>query len=178
MTLDECIIEAASMLNLDDVLTEPTLSETDKLLVKCANRCLDEIVTEYLPYEKEKEVESADGKIKYCLLDRDVYDISGVYDERGKVKYRLMPAYLEVERDGKYTVRYSAKLPPLTIGDEIPVQLRLTERIVAYGIATEYLLSSGFYDEAVTYDQRFKDALKRVAYGSGEKRIKTRRWLL
>ena len=179
MTLGECIIEAAAMLNIENVLDPNILTDTDKLLIKCANYCLDEVVSEYLPLVNEKEVQATNGKIAYSLLDEAVFDIRGVYDYKSsKVRYKLMPSYIEVEKDGKYVVQYCTRLPKLSTNDEVPLQLRLTPRIVAYGIAAEYLLISGFYEEAVTYDQRFKDALKRIAYGCSEKRIKRRRWLI
>lgn len=178
MTLKECITLAASMLNLGEVLKSSNLTDTDKLLIECGNNCLDEIATEYLPLEVEKEVEATGGQIAYSLLGETVFDITGVFREGNKAKYKLMPSHIKVDKDGKYTVRFCTRPSTLGANDELPLLLHLTPRIVAYGIAAEYLLISGFYEEAMTYDKRFKDALVRMTGGRGEKQIKLRRWLI
>lgn len=177
MKLKECISLAASILNLDGVLSSSSLTDTDKLLIRCANSCLDEIASEYLPLKTEKEVYSTNGQIPYSLLGEAIYDVIGVSKDGAKVKYELMPSYIKVDKDGRYTVRFCTRPPELLPDDDLPIWLHLSPRIVAYGTAAEYLLFSGFYEEAVTWDQRFKDAIARAAYGGGEKRIKLRRWL-
>lgn len=179
MKLKEGIILAASALNLDGVLADDKLSDTDKLLIRCANNCLDEITAEYLPLKCDLKVTATGGSIPYSLLGETVYDVLSVTDAQGnKVKFELMPSRIKVARDGEYTVRFCTRAPQLEPDGEVPVQLRLTPRILSYGIAAEYLLVSGFYEEAVTYDTRFKDALKRAVFGGSEKKIRMRRWLI
>lgn len=170
MKLKECIALAVSMLDVNE-------EESAGLLVICANNCLDEITSEYLPLKCEALAQANDGKILYSDLG-EVYDIVSVTKNGKKVDYELMPSYIKVNKDDVYSVKFCCRPPTLTPEDDVPNINRLTARILAYGIAAEYLLIKGFYDEAVTYDQRFKDALKRAAYGSGEKRIKLRRWLI
>ncbi|MBE5730755.1 MAG: hypothetical protein E7350_02230 [Clostridiales bacterium] len=178
MKLRECIELAAIALNLGDVLGRE-LTDTDKQLIACANNCIDEIASEYLPIKKEKTVAAEGGLIAYSLLDEAVYDVLEVRDKKGNaVEFCVKPSHIQVEHDGEYTVCYCTRPPVLGVDDEVPIALKLSPRILSYGIVAEYLLCGGFYEEAVTFDARFKDALKRATSGFKEKRIKLRRWLL
>ncbi|MBR2967469.1 MAG: hypothetical protein IKC35_01665 [Clostridia bacterium] len=178
MKLKECILLAASALNLD-VAFDEQLTDTEKLLIRCANNCLDEITSEYIPLKCELTVQSSNGSIPYSLISDTVYDVISVTDINGaRVRFSLMPSRIKVDKDGAYKVIYCTRAPTLQLEDDVPIELHLTPRIISYGIAAEYLLVTGFYEEAVTYDTRFKDALKRALSGHGEKRLKGRRWLI
>ncbi len=178
MKLKDCIMMAAQLLELGDVLKEQTPTDVDKLLLLCANNCLDEITSEYLPLIQEKKAMAKDGKIPYSLLDETVFDVIEVRHENKKVDFRLLPTYIKVDKDGEHIVKYCTRCSLLGAEDEVPVSLLITPRVIAYGIASEYMLVKGFYEEAVTFDGLFKDTLSRLASGKKEKRVGRRRWLL
>lgn len=174
----DCVLLTASALNLDAKFGEQ-LTDTEKLLIRCANNCLDEITSEYLPLKSEIKVKSTNGSIPYSHIADTVYDVVSVTDSKGeRVKFTLMPSRIKVDRDDEYTVLYCTRIQTLEINDEIPSELHLSPRIISYGIIAEYLLVTGFYEEAVTYDTRFKDALKRAISGVRERKVKGRRWLI
>lgn len=175
MKIKECIKLAAEALNLQ---TDES-GEVEKTLLRCANNCLDEITSEYIPLKAEKTVTSTDKSVSYSLLGDTVYDVLKITDSSGReVEFSLMPSRIKVARDGTFNVQFLTRSPTLGIDDDVPVCLRVTPRIISYGIIAEYLLVNGFYSEAITYDTRFKDALKRSQSGLGEKRVKGRRWLI
>lgn len=178
MKIKECIQLAGVLLNLGDVLKSKTLTDTDKLLLRCANNCLSEIASEYLPLINEKTVKASGGKIMYSALGTTIYDVIDVKSEDGKAEFELMPSFIKVEKDGEYTVKFCYCPGELTEDDDVPMSLLITDRVIAYGIAAEYMLINGFYEEAVTFDRVFKDALNRAAYGKKERRVKSRRWLI
>lgn len=178
MKLKDCIQLSGVLLNLSDVLTSKSPTDTDKLLLRCANNCISEIACEYLPLIDEKKVNAKDGKITYSLLGKTIYDVINVTSEDKKVEFELMPSYIKVEKDGEYTVKFCYCPSELQADDEVPMPLLVTERVIAYGIASEYMLINGFYEEAMAFNQVFKDALVRAAYGKKEKRVKSRRWLI
>lgn len=175
MKIKECIKLAADVLNLDASLEN---GRTDELLLRCANNCIDEIVSEYLPIVDEKEVEAKEGKIPYSLLGETVFDVVAVEKEGVKVPFKQMPAHLKVEDDGKYVVTFYSRPHSLGAEDDVPITLHIGPRVISYGIAAEYMLINGFYEEAMMYDKRFKDALVRLMHGDREKRVKRRRWIL
>ncbi len=178
MKIKECIKLAGVLLNLGDVLKSTTLTDTDKLLVRCANNCINEIASEYLPLTDEKTVKASGGKIMYSALGTTIYDVVDVKFEDKKAEYELMPSYIKVEKDGNYSVKFCYCPGALTAEDNVPMPLLITDRVIAYGIAAEYMLINGFYEEAVAFDRVFKDALIRAAYGKRERRVKSRRWLI
>ncbi len=178
MKIKECIKLAGVLLNLGDVLKSTTLTDTDKLLVRCANNCINEIASEYLPLIDEKTVRASGGKIMYSSLGTTIYDVIDVKFEGRKAEFELMPSFIRVKKDRNYTVKFCYCPSELTAEDNVPMSLLVTGRIIAYGIAAEYMLINGFYEEAVTFDRVFKDALIRAAYGKKERRVKSRRWLI
>lgn len=178
MKIKDCIVIASQLLNLGEDHQGKTSAETDKLLLLCANNCLDEITSEYFPLIQEKSVKASDGKIPYSLLGETVYDVIHVKKGSDKVDFELLPTHIKVAKEGEYTVKYCTSCGKLDAEDEIPISLHITSRVIAYGIASEYMLINGFYEEAVTFDKLFKDALIRAAYGRKERRVKSRRWLL
>lgn len=176
MKIKDCIRLAAEALELDATFTGK--SDIDKLLLRCANNCLDEITSEYLPLKNEAKVRSEKGRIAYSQLGTAVYDVIWVKQNGVKVKFELFPAHIRVESDGEYEVCFYTRPEPMSMDDDVPTELHLTPRVISYGIAAEYLLISGFYEEAVMYDKRFKDALIRLNSGDGAKQVKRRRWLI
>lgn len=176
MKIKDCIQLTAEALNLDATLTGK--SDVDKLLLRCANSCLDEIASEYIPLESETKVKAQDGLIAYSKLGTAVYDVVEVKKDGANVKFELLPTHIRVEKDGEYEVKFYTRPATMSISDDVPIELHLTPRVISYGIAAEYLLISGFYEEAAMYDRRFKDALNRIVAGDGAKSVKRRRWLL
>ncbi len=176
MKIKDCMQLAAETLNLDATLTGK--SDIDKLLLRCANNCLDEITSEYIPLKSEKKVKTTGRRISYSELGSAVYDVLWVKKEGVKVEFELMPSYISVASDGEYEVMFYTRPATMTISSDVPVSLHLTPRVISYGIAAEYLLISGFYEEAAMYDKRFKDAIIRLAQGDTAKKVKRRRWLL
>lgn len=176
MKIKECIQLAAEALNLDATLTGK--SDIDRLLLRCANNCLDEITSEYIPLKEIKTVTAKDGRITYAQLGTAVYDVTEVKRQGVKENFELLPSYIVVKSDGEYEVSYYTRPNTLTLSDDVPISLHLTPRVISYGIAAEYLLISGFYEEAAMYDRRFKDALIRLTGGDKNRKVKRRRWLL
>lgn len=174
MKLNECLQLAEKLLDGAD---KNSPDEAD-LLLGCANNCLSEIASEYLPLVAEKTATAQDGKIPYSQLGETIYDVTEVRRENEKADFELMPSYIKVKKDGEYTVKYCYCPGELSPSDDVPFGTNITARVIAYGIAAEYMLIKGFYEEAVTFDKVFKDALVRASYGRKERRVKRRRWLL
>ena len=83
-----------------------------------------------------------------------------------------------LENNGVYVVKYAVRPTVLSMDDEVALPPKITCRILCYGIIAEYYLISGMFEEAVTWDKRFKDALCAYSHGRKEHRVKQRRWML
>ena len=58
---------------------------------------------------------------------------------------------------------------------KLPLIEKIDARVIGYGIAAEYCIINGL-DDALLWDKRYKDALKRAARTVGERRVKRRVW--
>ena len=189
MTVREIAEEAAILIGIMDLysyLTDEGIpdnaSQAEKdtdILVRCVNIVLGEIANEYVPLKKTAEIESDDGLIRYEDFGDVVLDILAAEDEHGNnLKYSLYPDYFKV-RPGKVKVEYTYLPERKKLDDEVDYKSgRVTGRIIAYGVAGEYCLINGDYEEAYMWDKRYKDGLMYATGLSGRKLyIKAGRWL-
>lgn len=169
--------------NLSDYLLgknatdEEIKKQIDKL---CAfiDIVVSEICCEYFPIKTTEKITATNGKIEYERLSERVVDIRNVKKNGKKVNYDLFAYYIGVDSDGEYevTYNYSPKEYKGNIQQSISLYGRITPRIVGVGALAEYSLANNRFDEAITYDKMFKDALIGVEKRRGKLKIKQRRW--
>ena len=151
-----------------------------KLLVKCANLVIKEIVGEYLPLIEEEEVEVKDGKIYFEGLIHKVLDVRKVEDlDSGLASdFYCAPTYCKILNDGVKRARVVYTYTPLDIDieEECPLPPVVGAKTLALGICAEYSMISGMYEQSVTYSDRFKEDMRTAVRKKGEIRIKPRRW--
>ena len=91
---------------------------------------------------------------------------------------RLMdPKYIEV-KDGTYTVRYTccpAKKQMDSASDYSGYPVG--ERLMAYGVAAEYCLICGNFEESECWENRYKDEIERLRPHERTRDIRARRWV-
>ncbi|MGD9901013.1 MAG: hypothetical protein AB7S44_00555 [Spirochaetales bacterium] len=189
MSVTEIIKLVATYLQMEDVLelttfggevTEPSALTTKnlELLVRCLNLVYDEIATDYIPLNYEEEVIVLDEEIALSSLAKRLINVIKLTDENGvNVKYKMFPTAIVLE-NGTYNLEYSYAPESATLDGNIETfGGKLTERIVAYGVTAEYSLISGLFDEATTWEQRFKDALLVASRKKSDIKMPVRRWL-
>ena len=168
MKASDCIAVAKEMIG----------EGNENTLLLCLNNCLDEIACEYAPsYVTEKAV-SYGGIISFSSLSNEVADVVNVTGDNGNVPFEVRANGIYLENNGIYVVKYAVRPTVLSIDDEVALPPKITCRILCYGIIAEYYLISGMFEEAVTWDKRFKDALCAYSHGRKEHRVKQRRWML
>ena len=99
-----------------------------------------------------------------------------VTDEYGNsVPFKLFPQYLRTQ-PGRVNVSYTYTPREKNAEEESDFVLSVSPRLFAYGIASEYSLAAGLFEEAAVWDKKYKDALA-AAYRSKPSRIiRSRRW--
>lgn len=172
--------ELLSVQSLDGIGTE-TDEQTKELshLLRCLNLVLSEIATDYIPLLKTETVSSTDGKILLSSLSKDVLDIVKVENKfMLSEPYKLFPGSIEtIPGEVKITYSYEpAKLESLTSEIE-NFSGKLTDRLVAYGVAMEYCFICGLHDDASIWEKRFKDGLLIAARKKSAIRLPKRRWI-
>ena len=158
-------------------ISEETQKQIDNL---CAfiDIVINEICCEYFPIMKTEKITATNNKIEYEKLSERVVDVRKVKKNGKKINYDLFAYYIGVDGDGEYEVcyDYSPKGYSGNIQDTIALYGRITPRIVGFGAMAEYCLANNRFDEAITYDKMFKDALIGVEKRRGKLKIKQRRW--
>jgi len=178
----------ATFLGLDDVntyladTTQTPSSEVTKTineLIVFTNYVMREITREYYPLKTTETVVSNENKIiAFSTLSKTITVISDVKNCTGlSVKYALYPDHIEVgNANQEYTLFYSYCPNAIsTLQDTLKLPLGLDYFIVCFGVASEYCLAKGLYEEAAMWENRFINSLKNVNGKTGEKRFKARR---
>lgn len=181
MKLNEAIKISCDFLELNDLKDKIGAEEVDEenavliaRLLNCANLAYEEIVTEYLPILRIQSLQAVDGRISFSSFDKAVCGIVAVQDDAGnEKKYQLSADHILIE-DGSYKITYQIIPEQLSLGDEINVIF--PERLLAYGIAREYLFLQDQSDAALIFEKRFKEALANFVRKKSKLLLPRRRW--
>lgn len=184
MTVKEIILAAAYELGIVEkvqVYFKGESTDTDaetiaKALLRCFNLVENEVALDYLPLLAEEMMETETGAVYYSSLSREAARVIGVWDEWGNaVPFTLFPDYLKTQPQ-KVLVRYTYLPQEKSFGDESDFTLGASVRLFAYGVAAEYALASGLFEEAAVWDKKYKDAIKAAYSAKPARRIRSRRW--
>ena len=168
MILD--IIEhVASLLGNDALLSECATakqqqqayqmsSEMQKLLY-FVNSVNAELARHYFPLSFTNAVETdVNGKIMVNSLQRKPFEIKSVEDCLGNTfSYELFPTYLQLRKPNTMVLVTYFALPETceSVLEDVECDLRVTEKLLAYGTAAEYAMSKVLSEEAEIFQTKF-----------------------
>lgn len=182
MTVKEVLSQAAFLLGRDELVTllqteEGAQSAEAVSLLKCYNTVENEIALDYIPLTAEQEIRVLGGKVYYTVLKRTPVSVLSVTDEYGnKLPFTIYPEYIRTSTGAKVIVyTYAPEVKQLT--DNCEYGNRLSVRLLSYGVACEYCLINGRYEEALLWDRKYKDALLCVAALNKPHVVRSRRWI-
>ena len=160
--------------------TESTESQQKEIniLLRCLNLVYNQIATDYIPLIQTEKVVSINGEILFNSLSKKILDIKRIEDKcKLRVNYKLYPDRIKTINCEVYiTYTYEPnELQELTSTMETFSE-KLTERVMAYGVAMEYSFISGLHDDASIWETRFKDGLLIASRKKSEMRLPSRRW--
>lgn len=182
MDVTEVLDTAVGYLGLEDLCFSKNcaaaLSDSRALkLLRAINLVNSEVASEYFPLLKEETVESTDGIIEYIAFSERVLDVVTVKSQDGCcVRYKLFPSYLKTKEGGSYTVTYQYLPPKLEFSSLLPYDVKISPRLIALGVSSEYCLLSGMYEEGVMFDKKYREALRMALLTKGERTVKARGW--
>lgn len=182
MTVKECVLEAAALVGVyetvKDYLDEQSEegAEDARKLIRCFNHVENELALDYLPLYFEEEVETETGAVYYSELQKAAVRVLAVTDAWGnETAFTLFPEYAKTTA-GKIRIRYTYTPEEKLIGDESDFLLYASKRMFGYGMAAEYCLLTGLFEEAAVWDKKYKDAIAAAYRSKTCKKIKSRRW--
>lgn len=183
ITVKETIIAAAQLLGIADEVNDYLESVDDtgrvetKKLLQCFNLVENELALDYLPLQVETELETTTGAIYYNELPKNVVRILKVKDEwDNSVPFKLFPEYLKTQ-SGKVRILYSYTPDNKELEDCSDFTLYASVRLFAYGMAMQYSLAGGLFEEANVWQQKYKNALSKAYRSAPSKNIRSRRWV-
>ncbi|MDR3292884.1 MAG: hypothetical protein LBT20_02130 [Clostridiales bacterium] len=180
MLIQNVVKKASEILGLTFDPTDAKNAET-AALIGCADTVYGEIVSDYFPLLFEEEILfDGDGRGETENFTKRLLYIVSLKSGEKTVKYTVFPDAIHAEnvRNTVLTVRYAYipdKIEELTAETEL--NTGVSERCFALGIASEYCLLNGMFNESVLYDKRFKDSLQAASRKRGEIKIKRRNWV-
>ena len=183
MTVKDCMILAATELGIAEELDAYFNEATDayarvgKTLLQCYNVVENELALDYLPLTMEDEVQTQTGRVEFSVLSCKAVRILHVTDGNDEaVKYRIFPNYLKTQ-PGKLKILYVYSPSEKGLNDECECASTVSKRMLAFGIAAEYCLRMGMYEEADVWNKKYKGAIEAAYKATPCKRISSRRWI-
>lgn len=182
MTVKDCMKLAAAELGIEDAVEkyfsgDLNSGQAGKTLLQCYNLIENELALDYFPLIAEDEVQTNTGMVDFSNLSCAMTKIWGVTDMNGEaVKYRLFPKYIKTQ-PGRLKIRYIYAPQEKTADEECEFAAAVSKRMVAYGMAAEYCMHMGLYEEADAWDKKYKGAIEAAYKGTPCKRISSRRWV-
>ena len=183
MTVKEAVLAAATELGIFEEVENYILGVSEEgktkveLLLKCFQLVENELALDYIPLSAEDEIYSATGHIKFETLSRSAVRIVSVTDASGNdADFKLYADHL-VTQVGKVKITYTYTPKQKTLNDQSDFKLYVSPRLIGYGIAVEYSLVCGMFEEAAVWDRKYKEAIEAVYRAHPARRIRSRRWV-
>lgn len=181
MKLNDAIALSCDFLELTELKSKIGAEEVDEessaqiaKLLSCANLAYEEIVTEYIPILQTEQISVTDGKIPFSTLSQPICGIISVKDSANQdIKYTLSADHISLDASSAQ-ITYQTVPEKLELGAELNVLF--PERLLAYGIAREYLFMLDQSDSALIFEKRFKDALTSFVRKKSKLLLPRRRW--
>lgn len=182
ITVKEAIIATAQVLDLQENVSgyldgTDTAGKTDaENLLRCFNLVESELALEYLPLYAEEELATQTGAVYYDELSRAPVRVLRVRDEWDNLcSFKLFPDYLKTQ-SGKLKVCYTYLPETKGLEDSSDFTLQANLRLFICGMAAEYALSCGRFEEAAVWDKKYKDAIAAAYRAKPCKKMRARRW--
>ena len=166
-------------LALSEENREESAKEEISSLLRCYNFVENEIALEYFPLKAEETFEESGGKLRYTLFSRAPVFVHNVNSASGlAVDFKTFPTYLSLpEGIGRVTVSYSYAPETKTESDECAFCERVSARLMSYGVASEFMMSSARYSEADMWQRRYQEALRAAGILRRRACVRARRWV-
>jgi len=131
-----------------------------QVLLEALNLVLSEIACDYIPLYKVEDIEAHGNTFDVTTLSKPLLAIRSIKDKRGcNVRFMLDGDEVKLP-SGKYLLKYTYNIDKVKLDDEVRgFDRQLTDRVIIYGVVSEYYLISGLYSEAELMRSKFEAAL-------------------
>ncbi len=146
-------------------------------LLKCYNLNVSEIVSEYYRLTTVEKFTKNSDEFKYSLLSKNPLAIVNVLDENfNKVQANIYPTKLLTKINSGYIEYEYLPSNQLESDTFIFENTPITARIVALGVASEYLFIKGCFAESENFNAKFRNSIMVAISKNNKIRIPARKW--
>ena len=186
MTVKDVLKATATFTRLDDVSeflndenhnggNAAATAKKVNMLVSLCNLVVSELAATYIPMIYAETVSAVNGKIRFSDLYYNVTRMLSVKRGENQVDFEFTPEYA-ITGDGTFTVEYEYAPPEFGIDDEIKFSLNVSSVLLAYGLAAEYCVTEGRFEEAVLWRKRYGFGVEKLVAPKSAT-LKGRCWL-
>ena len=153
-------------------------SEELSLLLKCFNLVENEVALDYFPLKKQERFTPSAGKISYTKFAEAPVRILKLTGSSGNsLAFELFFDRIDCKgysREVEITYAFAPRVKALT--DNSDFAGKISVRLLAFGVAAEYLLATNRYAEAAAFEKKYREALLAAANERRKLSIRARRW--
>ena len=184
MTVKEIVTLTATFLGRREIINlikkgeeaGESVGQSVEALVDLTNVVINELAFSYIPSIKIEDAVAKNRRVYYKDLSETALKIHNVYDMGGKkTNFSYTPEYIIVGAD-KVSVEYEYSPKAKTIDEDVCyMEKDVPARVIAYGVASEFCIVEGDFDQAVMWHKRYTDAIADICLPKN-KTIAARRW--
>ena len=181
-TVKEVLMTAAELIGEDGLKKSvgegSSSSEELSLLLKCFNLVEDELALDYFPLKTCEKFAPADGKIAFTAFSEAPVRVLKVTDaEGGGLPFAVFFDRVEVHGSrGDVEVTYAFAPATKTLEGNSDFSGRVSARLIALGVATEYLLAVNRFGEAAAFEKKYREAIRAAGDPRRKLTARGRRW--
>ncbi len=186
MTVKDILILSSDIIDRKDIsdYLKHGSSETSidasldaQTLLKCYNLIVSQIISEYYRLNTVEKFTTTNGVFEYKDLSKNAIAIISVKDENFvKVDAQIYPTKLFTKLEKGY-IEYEYVPNEQEENDEFIFQnTPITGRIVALGVASEYLFIKGCFAESDNYGRKFSNSILSAITKKGKIILPARKW--
>lgn len=186
MKVKDIILDALRLVGREDLAAKlsagETLdgegAETVETLVYCFNAVEDELARFYFPLQTEQTLYSPTSEFRFSSFAYRPVNILSVRAGGASVDYEMFPEYMKTSVT-EITVKYEYSPWTTTIeGVSAYDGFEVGERLVAYGVASEYCLINGEVQSANLFEDKYRNEIDHARQRSASgKLMPPRRWV-
>ena len=170
------LTDVTEYLGSESPASDPTALGKIDALTRLSNLVISELAASYAPMVCTETVTTSNGRIVFSDLAHNVTRILSVKNQFGHdAEFRLYPEYLKVF-GGEYTVEYEYAPANYGLNDSVGFKSEITAALLGYGVAAEYCVTQGRFEEAILWRKRYTAGVERVALPKSA-HMKGRCWL-
>ncbi len=178
MTVREVLLLSASFLDDKDLasaLTGSAVTGEAETLLNCFNVVENEIALDDYPLKRTEKLAFENGLLPYSKFSVPPVDVWAVKSGGERTHFSLTPDGVKCScAEAEVTYTYAPKKKG--IGEESELDGKISARLVALGVASEYCFVKGEYEAAKVWGVKFREALKSAGILRHPLSVRSRRW--